>query len=255
MQMNSKNKTILILSDSHQEIDKLMYILKRESYDIAVHLGDHFDSFDHNSERDVEKTCTFLKEWVVKDNFLTLFGNHDIQYFYINEKVYCSGYYDWKEPIIDKVFGDQKSFYADKFKWYVWIDNFFCSHAGLNIKHFPPYLKINKKNITDWMDGECRKADIALNSNQYHWFYRAGMARGGSARCGGLVWQDFDVEFEPIDGLAQCLGHSPHNQILPYHLDGTMNYEECKDLDIDCHLNQYLLISNGKLKIKSYKDL
>ena len=72
---------------------------------------------------------------------------------------------------------------------------------------------------------------------------------------GGITWQDFREEFEPIDGLKQLVGHSRRKKIEGHPLEGTINLEECDNLNIDCGLFEYLIISNGKLQIKKYADL
>ena len=89
----------------------------------------------------------------------------------------------------------------------------------------------------------------------YFWLYGVGAARGGRQNIGGITWQDFGAEFEPIDGLKQIVGHTSHPKILNHYTDGNLDIASCDNIDIDCHLNQYLLIQNGKLIIKDYKDL
>lgn len=255
MQLNSTNKTILVLSDPHQEINKLERILNSENYDIAVCLGDYFDSFTHNGFKDVEKTCQFLKKWLYKDNFFTTIGNHDISYLNSNRYAYCSGYTDAKDTLITDIFGVKFPEIKSKFKWYLWIDDFLCSHAGINQYHFPPNLKLDKPSISAWLDTQIKMAQIALDSGSSHWMFRAGTARGGNELVGGITWQDFDIEFEPIEGIKQLVGHTPHPTILNHRSDGNINLTECDNLDIDCHLNEYLLITNEKLTIKRYSDL
>jgi hypothetical protein len=255
MELSSKNKTILVLSDSHQEIDKLEYILKRENYDICVHLGDHFDSFSHNSEQDASKTCDFLKKWLFKPNFFSAFGNHDLPYLYRNPTTICSGYYKWKDNLITKEFGSFLPAIRDKFLWYLFIDDFLCSHAGVNSYHFPPNLTVNKDGVTKWLDEQIKDAEPPLINGGRHWLYGVGAARGGRQNIGGITWQDFDCEFEPIDGLKQLVGHSSHRTILNHVEDGNMDLTQADNLDIDCHLSQWILIQDGKIIIRNYSDL
>jgi hypothetical protein len=254
-EINSKNKIILVLSDVHQNIDKFEYILKHENYDFVVHLGDFFDSFIYDSVNDLKKTCDFIKKWIFKENFYTCIGNHDIQYFFDNNTTICSGYSRDKDLFITDCFGSFLSPIRDKFLWYLWIDDFLCSHAGINNRSFPFNQEINKPAITTWLDEQVNQAIPQLINGGRHWLYGAGEGRGGRQKIGGITWQDFDTEFEPIDGLKQLVGHSSHDRILNHYTDGNLDFTQCENLDIDCHLNQYLLIHNGKLTIKNYKDL
>lgn len=256
MNIDSKNKTILVLSDVHHDIAKLEYILKKEKYDVIVNLGDWFDNFYHDSIYDAEKTCRFIKQWIFKDNFITLWGNHDIQYFYENEYAICSGYTKDKDVAINDIFSNLVYPIRNKFKWHIWIDDFLCSHAGIHPYHFPPLLSnISKESINEWLDNEAKQAEIKLINGGDHWFYRAGRGRGGKMKFGGITWLDFKTEFEPIDGLKQIVGHSFHKNIINHQSEGILDFTESNNLDIDCNLNQYLLFNNGKFIIKNYTDL
>lgn len=255
MNLSSEKNKILVFSDPHQEINRVEYILRKENYDIAVCLGDWFDSFTYNSEYDVESTCRFLKKWVPKDNFFTCIGNHDIQYLHSNNTTICSGYDQNKDLFITNCFGNFLPFIRDKFKWYIWIDEFLCSHAGVNTYHFDPLMELTKDGVTKWLDKQIQYSELSLINGGRHWLYGAGQSRGGSQKVGGITWQDFDCEFIPIKGIKQLVGHTPHNIILNHKEDGNLDFTACENLDIDCHLNQYLLIQNKKIKICNYKDL
>ena len=254
-QISSKDKRIIVFSDPHQEVEKVKKILTKENYDQVVCLGDWFDSSDYNQETDWVKTCEFLKKWLFKPNFYTCIGNHDIQYFFGNKTTICSGYYPKKDKVITERFGSFFPAIREKFLWYLWIDDFLCSHAGVNTYHFPPTLKVNKKEVTDWLDVQIKFAEPPLFNGGYHWLYGAGAARGGRQNIGGITWQDFDSEFKPIEGLKQLVGHSSHRTILNHIDDGNVDLTQSENLDIDCHLNEYLLIHNGKLTIKRLQDL
>ena len=256
MNLNSYHKSILVFSDPHQEIDRVDYILKNENYDIAVCLGDWFDSFTHNSEYDVEKTCQFLKKWMFKDNFFTCWGNHDITYLYDNNTTICSGYEHSKDVFISDCLGKFLTPIRDKFNWYLWIDEFLCSHAGISTYHFDPMMELSKDGVTKWLDEQIKIAEPALISGGRHWFYSAGRGRGGSQKIGGIVWQDADIEARPIKGINQIYGHTSHNRILQHEDEiEFLDVNDCHNIDIDCHLAEYLIIKNKKLEIKKYMDL
>ena len=52
MKISSKKQKILILSDVHQDINRLDKIIKTENADINVCLGDWFDSFIYDESSD-----------------------------------------------------------------------------------------------------------------------------------------------------------------------------------------------------------
>jgi hypothetical protein len=104
---------------------------------------------------------------------------------------------------------------------------------------------------------EIERANIALRTDQNHWFYYAGRSRGGPKKGGGIVWLDFKQEFQPIEGLKQIVGHTYHKngRVNPHHLDGNVNPADCDNLCIDNGLNEYIVFSNGKLEIKKFSDI
>jgi hypothetical protein len=255
MKLNSSKKTILVLSDPHQEIDKLETILTKENYDIVVCLGDYFDSFHHNTPAHLEKTCNFLKKWVFKPNFFTCIGNHDIHYLYNNRYTICSGYAQSKGEAITAQLGNLLPEIREKFLWYIWIDDFLCSHAGINTYHMNPMIQLTKVGVTKWLDEQISFATPSLLNGGFHWLYGAGAARGGRQNIGGITWQDFDCEFEPIAEVPQIVGHTSHLRVLGHRACGSLDLTDGQDLCVDCRLNQYLIIHNKKITIKNYADL
>jgi len=132
MKLTSKNKRILVLADPHQDVNKLDRIIKAEAADEVVCLGDWFDSFFLDSPYHVENTGKSLINFLNKENCHTLMGNHDLHYFYPSKYTICSGYANDKRDYIDEMLGPLKNHLAKKFKWYIQIDNFLCTHAGVS---------------------------------------------------------------------------------------------------------------------------
>lgn len=253
MNLSSNMKRILVFSDPHLQIAKVEHILKYENYDTIVCLGDWFDSFYYDNISHLDATCVFLKKWLFNSNFYTCLGNHDIHYLYDNQHVRGGGFEKYKSNFITNCLGDILPEVKKKFLWYVWIDNFFCSHAGLNVYHFKPRMNINKQSVSNWLNKEIKEAEMQLISGNKHWLYGAGKARGGNQKFGGILWQDFRNEFEPIEGLNQIVGHTYHSAVIKHvhQYDDSTSENYC----IDCTLNQYLIIENGKLIVKPYSSL
>ena len=110
----------------------------------------------------------------------------------------------------------------------------------------------------EYLDKSVDEANSKIVSNQNHWFYQVGACRGGAFRTGGITWVDFDHELETIDDLRQIVGHTNQyrrKRIVPHRGDAALNVAEAKDICIDCSMIQYLIIQNGKIEIKNYKDL
>jgi len=249
MKISSEKKKILIFSDVHQDINKLSKIISHESADINVCLGDWFDSFFFDSDTDYKSTAIELREdFLTKPNNITLFGNHDLHYFFNNKYTYCSGYKNSKRDIIKEALGKDINKVVDSFKWFVFIDEYLCTHAGLSNHFLPPTIQ-NNEDVYEYLANQANDANIKIRTDQLHWFYGAGKARGGTEKKGGLVWLDFDREFAPIEGLKQIVGHTyrKNNRVTEWR--NTKNY--C----IDTNLSEWMTITNGKFEIKNYKDL
>jgi hypothetical protein len=249
MKVSSKGNKILIFSDVHQNIEKMTKIISYEKADINICLGDWFDSFFFDLDTDCASMAVDLKEeFLSKPNNITLFGNHDLHYFFRNKYTYCSGYENRKFEVINKCLGKDIDKVISSFKWFIFLDEYLCTHAGLSSHFLPPTAK-NSEDIYEYLTNQSDEANIKIRSNQPHWFYMAGRARGGPEAKGGLVWLDFDREFAPIEGLQQIVGHTYRKNAKITEWRNTKNY--CIDTD----LSEWMTITNGKLEIKNYKDL
>jgi hypothetical protein len=260
MYLSSNNKKILIVSDIHMDIEKLKKIIKHEDADINLVLGDWFDSFYIDDNSDYRRVTKYLKEeFFTSENNITLMGNHDVHYLYDNHWACCSGFEQRKYDVINEAIESNREDFAKKFKWFVWVDDYLCSHAGLHPMHMRPYSKTDKESISEYLYMESNQAILNLgnHANTPHWFYGAGRARGGRLRRGGLTWLDFDYEFEPIEGIKQIVGHTNRESgtVEQHHLEGFGNVAEANNICIDTFLNEYVIVQYGKLFIKKYIDL
>ena len=186
MKINSIGNKILIFSDVHQEVDKLSKIIKHEAADINICLGDWFDSHISDKDEDVEKTASFIKDYLSSNN-VTLFGNHDLHYLFANQYATCSGYAHRKALLIDKIFGEDKATIIDKFNWFIFIDGFLCTHAGLHYNFLPSIIK-NNEDVYEYLITQENEANIKIRTQQPHWFYGAGRSRGGYQPKGGCIY-------------------------------------------------------------------
>ena len=247
--LSSQKKRILLVSDPHQNMERLEYILKKENYDQVLCLGDWFDSFDYNTDWHCENTAAFLKKFIFTENRYTLWGNHDVHYFFDNPTVVCSGYGGNKQHTIDETLGNFKQPIAERFRWFAWVDDYLCTHAGVHPYHFHPLIKGERADVTDFLLTESNKANADILINNRNWLYGAGAARGGRLRKGGLIWLDWNYEFQPIPGINQIVGHTNGRLIREKHQDNSKNY------NIDCDLDYYLIAENGVWTPHALKEL
>ncbi len=258
MKITSINKKILIFSDVHQDINRLEKIIKAEDADINVCLGDWFDSFNLDDVTDYIATAKYLKDiFLPNTKNYTLFGNHDIHYLFNAPTSWCSGYEQWKYDAIDKVIGKVRGDIQDKFYWSIVVDDILLTHAGLDKRLLPPICATNEV-IFKYLDQNDNEARTKLKTNDLHWFYQVGHSRGGRARAGGIVWCDFKYEFQPIEDLRQIVGHTNQwetGKAAQYHRERFTNIADANNICIDCNLNQYITIFNGKIELKNYSNL
>ncbi len=252
MNITSDNKKILLVSDIHHHWRKLDKIIKAEGADIVVCLSDWFDSYDYDTEQDAIETAHYYCQFLESPNHYDLMGNHMHYVLPFNGDLLCSGYEHSKREAIQDVLKKNKFDWRKRLQFHIYVDDFLCSHAGLHKSWIPPFTT----NIDKWLEEETIKCEIKISSQQTHWFWQAGIARGGTVPFGGLTWLDARNEFAPIEGIKQIMGHTnnPRGKVyLPYGEDNHIS--QANNLCIDCNLNQWVTITNGKLEIKRYKDL
>ena len=186
-----------------------------------------------------------------------MFGNHDVHYLFDAPTTWCSGFEMWKYKAIDDVLSKDRGTIQEKFYWSIVVDDILLTHAGLDNRLLSPVCDTNERIFT-YLDQGDVEARIKLKTNDLHWFYQVGRSRGGRARTGGIVWCDFDHEFQPIEDLRQIVGHTNQwetGKAAQYHREGFTNIIEANNICIDCNLNQYITIFNGKIELKDYINL
>ncbi len=258
LKLSSNKQKIVIVADPHNHYTKLDTIFKKEDGDINICLGDWFDSFNLDDPSDYTATAKYLKDvFLPNPKNYTLFGNHDIHYLFDASVTWCSGYEPWKYKVIDKVLASDRGSIQEKFHWFIVVDDILLTHAGLDNRHLPPVCATNER-VFKYLEEQSNDANIKIRTNQRHWFYEAGRSRGGRSAVGGIVWCDFNEEFQPIDELRQIVGHTNQyrtGKAAQYHREGFTNITEAYNICVDCNLSEYITITNGKMELKSYYDL
>lgn len=232
----------LIVGDIHTKFEFIEKILSKieNNYDHIIFLGDFFDSFFDNIEIN-EKTAVWLKQNLCKPNRIFLYGNHDIHYkFYKNRLLTGSGYSKDKADVINKILTKED---WNKLKFFHISQNFIFSHAGFH----QGLLHLINGFDENYIYGKIMKEYFELNNSYIGSYFEIGKARGGNLTKGGIFWQDWELEFEPINGINQIIGHTP-GKFIRY-----CNYNNSINVCIDTNLKYLLEIEDGKLnEIKLY---
>lgn len=247
LKINSKGTKVLFLSDIHQEYDKAEKIIAAESPDRIVCLGDLFDSFYRLSEADVMGTINLYQKIVNNPANIMLFSNHDIGYHYgDNPTIGCSGFSRSKKAKINSIITPNE---WDKIQWYCVVDDILCTHAGLSKTLVPEEYRANINSVCEFLDKEAIDANRYFRNRKSHWFWEAGQARGGRAPFGGILWNDFQYEYDPIPTIKSIMGHTSGTKVRAFN-------SVYKDhICIDSEMFEYLTITNGESKVHKYSDL
>ncbi len=254
----------LIIPDIHQRIVLVEDVLKKETYDEVVFLGDWFDSFfEPPHVASFLDTCLFLRDLMTdhpnRDKFVFLLGNHDVQYIYLNKahshtnivpirEYYCSGFSKNKAKQFRKVFFDNNlrdEFFTKKIKLAHKSQGIIYSHAGL----MPDHLNFNE-SVDELIDKVL--PDVWVNfrnfsHNRNYFITDVGRCRYGNAQIGGLLWLDGRHEFTPSKHIGkQIFGHTTFVEPEVY-AQGEAHESWC--LDTEKH---YGVVDDGVLSVKLY---
>lgn len=217
-------KTIII-SDIHGRVywieDALSSPLLRP-YDKVLFLGDYFDDYGDTSD-DALNSAIWLKQSLHISNRIHLYGTHDLWYrFPFNPYIKVSGNTEEKYKTIQRVLTIED---WDLLKLYHYEQDYLITHAGIssyiisdyvfkNRNIFGKYivnnnLQVDIQAIIDRIVGPATEEALDRVSKGFidPWL-NAGFTRGGLQRVGGIIWLDWNEEFEPIPNINQIVGHT-----------------------------------------------
>lgn len=243
----------LIVPDVHEQIVKLKNVLRKYgNVDSVVFLGDFMDTFDGLTWQ-THEMVRWLAANVSNPKYVFLWGNHDMHYAFPFDGVMCSGFDPHKLEIVQKHMNDKDHW--QKFKLMHWIgpygagergnsiqpQEWLCSHAGLRVSLLNPFLGFEKQSLLALEEEAMWKLRY---TQQIMPFLAIGRGRGGWAKVGGVDWLDWDLEFQPINGLHQIVGHSFGKEVRIKRIPDSYNY--C----LDTHLRHVIEIrEDGNLKV------
>lgn len=158
----------------------------------TVFMGDILDSHIYDAKECFECLDMVLRAVESRPDCYCVIGNHEAHY--IHHQIRGTGYSFITETYLHNSY-DEKRIYkqaiSDLMVPYLWMEGFLISHAGVSQK---------------LLDSLGLTLEEYLDSGK---FYGIGAYRGGPDVAGGLLWCDWNHEFEPIEGVPQIVGHTP----------------------------------------------
>lgn len=236
---------LLVIPDVHHKWKRAESIIESESPDMVVFLGDYFDDFGDSPEI-AAGTARWLKRSLADRSRVHLIGNHDLSYMSDLPRLRCSGYGEDKHAAIAPCGIDWS-----RLEPFCWIGGgaWLCTHAGLSA----PFLESIRPGATaadvgDVLEGA--RDDLGRVSDAFHAhpFLQAGAARGGPSATGGIVWCDYEEEYEDVPGLRQIFGHTRGAEVRQGRGRGGAEHY-C----IDTVLNHYIVFAGGGIEVRTVR--
>lgn len=239
---------IVVVPDVHLKIDLVKRIEDREGDAVYSFLGDLFDDFGDN-ESTIEQTARWLQDrFTSRPDDIFHLGNHDAWYLWPDVRgLVCSGNEQWKAFLIRSIL--DCSAYWDRVR--LWSETpragggtWLLSHAGFRLDNRQIALAADS---TLYLDHAMTKTSVTADLSFGHMplLLRAGRARMGQARFGGVTWLDWNEEFVPIEGVNQIVGHTVGKE--PRNKQGESSDNWC----LDTNLKHYGVIEDGVLTVKT----
>ena len=259
---------ILVIPDVHNRIQEVEKILNRVEFDLLISLGDWFDSFEDTPDM-AERTAEYVLDLTrtLGNKFIWLLGNHDVPYvfpeLYIQHN--CTGSTVEKAERVGNVLNKRLNRDSVKLAYAVTdrsgLDIVF-SHAGVSDYHFanPVSGTVSTKKILE----KCDHALMEMWLGRDHELLHAGRSRGGRLSVGGITWQDFYYDFDPLPEISQVFGHSHTEEVAVIgknwdriwpsdNGDGSvefnMLFSETININLDTGLKHYMVIEDERITI------
>lgn len=262
------NGRCLLIPDVHQDYEFLEMVFsleKPDEYDHVIFLGDFFDGGSEHTKNaeSVEGMLRTLRELRLvfsDDKINAVMGNHDLKYLrnwefikktaeapnskemmrYTEEGISVVTAGAMLEPEDIDNFCGPRLWEDEDWEWlqpFFLVNGHLISHAGVHSAFWPKNkdkyqsLDILKELWNDQLN--------AFLNGEYPSLLSAGKARGGQQPVGGLVWCDWNEEFDDGIPFPQIVGHTA----------GWEPIKKGRSWCIDCGQSYYAVLEEtGELK-------
>jgi len=266
---------VTIIPDIHNRSHIAEHIIRQEKPDQIVFLGDYFDSWNDELNPDlIRETAKWFAWSVNQPNRIHLTGNHDLPYWFPNNKyLWCPGFSRQKLLLVEE-FVKPSDWRMLKF-YHNLDDTWLLSHAGAHpqwVKFVKPgeVLKSDIRETGQILKRETEQFLLKAGRGEFHWFVAWSRARSGTLHPGGLVWNDFGGDFHSIIGVNQLVGHTHDEKVRwiyrlaagerqKWHEGPDLKVQVASDVSynlcLDTGLQEYAVWNGRKLTIKSVSAL
>ena len=187
------NMQWIVLGDLHGESRFIKKVQVQFPNHQILLMGDLIDSFTVPISGQIQCLDTVL-DLIRQGGAVCLFGNHEASY--LHPALRASGWTDGMDRHVQLLRNQILAF--PRYQYFPQHRTLF-SHAGLT-KQLWDGNGLSLESLEDTL----KKWALDLDSPYYH----IGRYRGGYNKVGGLLWCDWNFEFEPVPGLIQVVGHS-----------------------------------------------
>ena len=222
----------IVVPDVHENVAAVERCLAAQPFDRAVFLGDWFDRWP-TQPGDALQTARWLARNQSRPDFIFLWGNHDLPYWFPHPGLQCSGYQHDVLALLRREGVEM----LPHFRLFHDEQGYRCSHAGFT----PEYAVMPGAELQRHCDAAV--AGLSTDLRRLHPLLAVGYSRGGDRPRGGCTWQDWS-EFEDVAGHPQVVGHS--NARVVRWRGGSV----C----IDTMMRHYAVIEDGDLTVKETPD-
>jgi predicted MPP superfamily phosphohydrolase len=241
----------LAIPDIHTFYPKAQRIIEKFYADVdkIILLGDYFDQWDDT----VDANCEMAK-WILKKladpKMVCLMGNHEMGYrFPTISNAKCSGWSRSKSEEIKEILKKED---WDKLPFFYFHNKYCFSHAGIDSSWAcHPINGFSEKYLSSLVEEGIEK----MKAGEDPEVFAPGQSRGGWAKVGGIIWNDFNRDFKPIEMVNQVFGHTPAPK--PRNISWVSSDNWCLDCNKDksYHLNYVGLITDGTFEVVDTTDV
>ncbi len=251
---------LLVVPDIHQRVSKAEMALSQweKEVDAVIFLGDYFDGKDDH--QDARTTVDWLMDSLSRDNRIHLLGNHDLSYRWPKE-CKCSGHRESTQSIVDDNMSEGDWL---RFQYAVFHEGWLISHAGFHPSLIEPD-RDSQRNIDRMLS---LATELQASPDPSSELLQAGFARGGEQEVGGVIWLDWNYEFEPLPGVNQLIGHTSdpfyvrrmnisntgeirrHSFAIDEIEAGSTPEAQSVNWCIDCGLNVFAIVEDAHIDIR-----